>query len=156
MCLLPHAEKVQVEANLCERKVNRASHAARQWWSWEWRTSGVEKSVHTCFCQWPPLCPLGASLSWICLPLLVCTQNNACTENVTYAQIIWDSIGSNNKIYWTCLGQKCQCFWIDPYSSASPELCARPSYWCISFQAHPAPPSCSSASDNRQLLYSLA
>lgn len=51
----------------------------------------------------------------------------------------------------TCLGQRCPCSWTDPCSSASPELCAPPSYWCICVPGGPEPPSCSSKSDKIEM-----
>lgn len=57
------------------------------------------------------------------------------------------------KSTFTCSGRRCRCSWTGPCSSASPELGAPPSYWCIFFPAGPEPPSCSSASTNGHILH---
>lgn len=146
---LPHAGTVEARVWACRE--DGTSRVAFLSWVWEWRTSGVEKSAHTHFCLSSPLCLQGASLSWICLPPPAWTQVN--TRKYTHTWIngcinmtLTYLHGWNSEVYLTCLGQRCQCFWTDPCSFASQELCAPPSYWCISSPAGPEPPSCSSTS----------
>ena len=50
--LLPRAGRVGVKVWAC--RVGQASPAETLLWGWEWRTTGVEKSAHTCFCQSSP------------------------------------------------------------------------------------------------------
>ena len=75
---VPHADMVRVKVWACA--VCQCSYAETLLWVLEWRMTGVEKSAQTHFCQSSPLCPRGASLSWICLPLLICTHENTHTH----------------------------------------------------------------------------
>ncbi len=145
---LPHAGMVAVRVWPSEE--DWASHAASLSWAWGWRMSAVEKTAHTRFCLSSPLCPQGASLSWICLPPPACTRFNTIRTrmNGCINMILTHSHRCDSGVSLTCLGQRRQCSWTGPCSSASPELCALPSYWCIFFPAGPEPPWCSSASDN--------